>query len=62
MSPRTAFVSGTGRLAEILKAHLVDQKKETLKKGWGEPAEWLFCNQKGGPVDIDNLRKRVFYK
>ena len=33
-----------------------------MRKGWGEPPEWLFHNENGGRIDIDNLRKRVFYK
>ena len=55
-------VDMSGQLAEVLKAHLVERKKETLKEGWGDPSEWLSYNQEGGPIDIDNLRKRVFYK
>lgn len=51
--------SGLGR---VLKKHLVERKKETLKKGWKQEPEWLFYNENGGPIDLDNLRKRVFYK
>ena len=49
-------------LAETLKQHLLTRKKEALKKGWGEPPELLFYNQAGSQIDINHLRKRVFYK
>jgi len=49
-------------LALALKAHLTRRKKEALKRGWGEPPEWLFYNEEGGMIDINNVRKRVFYK
>jgi integrase len=61
--------SGKGRrvdmspqLAEVLQKYLVDRKKEALRLGWGEPPEWLFYSETGGPLDVHNLRKRVFYK
>lgn len=50
------------QLAAVLKSHITDRKKEALKKGWGEPPEWLFYNEDGGMIDPSNLRKRVFYK
>ena len=49
-------------LATVLKGHITDSKKETLKKGWGEPPEWLFYNETGGIIDHANLRRRVFHK
>ena len=33
-----------------------------LRKGWGEPPEWLFYNEESGLLDVPNLRKRVFHK
>jgi integrase len=59
---KTRRVDMSRGLAGTLQRHLTERKKEALRKGWGETPEWLFCNEKGGPVDIDNLRKRVFYK
>lgn len=50
------------QLADVLKGYLTERKKDALKQGWGEPPEWLFYNERGGMVDGDNLRKRVFYK
>lgn len=49
-------------LSKVLKAHIIKGKKISLKKGWGEPPEWLFFNEEGGMIDPDNLRSRVFYK
>jgi integrase len=49
-------------LAEVLKVYLTERKKETLRKGWGDLPEWLFYNEDGRMIDINNLRKRVFYK
>ena len=49
-------------LATVLKDHILNSKKEALKRGWGEPPEWLFYNNEGAIVDPNNIRKRVFYK
>jgi integrase len=49
-------------LAEVLRVYLTERKKETLEKGWGETPEWLFYNETGKMIDINNLRKRIFYK
>jgi integrase len=59
---KTRRVDMSEQLAEVLKTHLTDRKKETLKKGWKREPEWLFYNEDGGMIDISNLRKRVFYK
>ena len=50
------------QLAATLTSHLVDIKRETLRKGWREPPEWLFFTEEGHHLDVDNLRKRYFYK
>ncbi len=49
-------------LAEVLKEHLTERKKESLKKGWGTPSEWLFYNESGNLLNVSNLRNRVFVK
>ncbi len=59
MSRRVDMSNG---LAEILRQYLVIRKKEALKNGWGEPPELLFYNEKGGPLDINKVRKWIFYK
>jgi integrase len=58
----TRRVDMSKALAKTLRRYLTERKKKALKKGWGEPPECLFYNEEGGPIDIDNLRKRVFYK
>ena len=55
-------VDMSNQLADVLKNHLTDRKKEALKKGWGKTPGWLFYNESGGMIDPANLRKRVFYK
>jgi len=59
---RTRRVDMSAQLAEVLKSYHIYRKRETLKKGWKEPSEWLFYNEEGGIIDVANLRKRVFYK
>ena len=55
-------VDMSSQLAEVLKAHLVERKKETLKKGWREPPEFLFYDTRGGILDADHWRKWVHNK
>jgi len=50
------------QLQEVLKKHLTDRKKDTLKNGWKEPPEFLFYNEIGGMIDGNNLRRRTFTK
>lgn len=38
------------------------RKVETLKKGWGDPPEWIFINESGGYLDPSHWRRRVFDK
>jgi integrase len=61
-SGKSRRVDMSNGLAETLKQHLINRKKESLKKGWGEPPEWLFYSTAGTRIDINNLRKQVFYK
>jgi integrase len=61
-SGKSRRVDMSNGLAETLKQHLVSRKTETLKKGWGEPPELLFYNEAGNRIDINGIRKRVFYK
>ncbi|MBI3249566.1 MAG: site-specific integrase [Deltaproteobacteria bacterium] len=49
-------------LTEALAALLVERKKETLKKGWGEVPEWVFIGEEGTLIDPDNFRSRVWSK
>jgi len=61
-SGKVRRVDMSHKLAEVLRSYLTERKKEALRKGWGEPPEWLFYNEEGKLIDINNLRKRVFYK
>jgi len=59
---KTRRVDMSDQLAGALRALLTARKAETLRSGWGQVPEWVFCNESGGPLDGDNLRHRVFYK
>ena len=50
------------QLTDTLKALLLERKKETLKKGWGEVPPWVFTTETGNLLDPDNFRGRVWYK
>jgi integrase len=61
--------SGKGRrvdlslhLTETLKALLVERKKETLRKGWGEIPEWVFVSEVGTPLERGGFQARVWTK
>ena len=59
---KTRRVDMSRQLTETLRDLRIERKKETLRKGWKEMPEWVFCNEVGDHLDTDNLRKRVFYK
>jgi len=61
-SGKTRRVDMSLQLADALRAHLTETKRETLKKGWKEPPVWLFYNENGRSLDPNNLRKRYFYR
>lgn len=61
--------SGKGRqvdmskqLTETLKALLLERKKETLRRGWGEVPEWVFVSEEGTLLHESNFRHRVWGK
>jgi integrase len=49
------------KLTEALEQRLVAAKASVLKAGEPVPA-WVFSNSDGGPLDGDNIRRRVFEK
>src|SRR5262249_12702057 len=49
-------------LTETLKALLIERKKETLRKGWGEVPEWVFISQQGTQLIRWNFYERVWLK
>jgi len=55
-------VDVSAQLTETLRTLLVERKKETLRRGWGEMPAWVFINDSGNPVDPDNFRRRVWPK
>jgi integrase len=61
-SGKTRRVDMSNGLGQVLKKYLVDRKKEAVTKGWGVPPELLFYNEVGNTIDLNHLRKRVFYK
>ena len=48
------------QLTETLKALLVERKKETLRRGWGEVPPWVFINQAPVPIHHCNFIERVW--
>ena len=48
------------QLTDTLKGLWVRRREETLQKGWGEVPEWIFVNEGGRLLDLNNVRKRVF--
>jgi integrase len=55
-------VDMSSELRRVLKSYLTARKQESLRKGWGQPPEWLFYNSAGNLIDINHLRKRVIIK
>ena len=50
------------QLASVLRTHLLETKKEVLRNGCKEHPQWVFYNEQLGFLDINNVRKRYFYK
>lgn len=50
------------QLTETLKAHKLASKKKGLALGLGDAPECVFTDNKGGPLDKNNWRRRVFNK
>src|SRR5215813_4796555 len=66
-SGKTRRVDMSRQLADtlkafLLKAFLVERKKETLRKGWGEMPEWVFINGMGRPIRARDFRSRIWRK
>ncbi len=59
---RTRRVNMSRQLTETLRELRIERKKETLRKGWKDVPEWVFCSEVGDHLDTDNLQKRVLYK
>jgi len=61
-SGKTRLVDMSAQLAEALKVHHLQSKKKGLALGLGDSPEYVFTNEKGGLLDKDNWRRRVFNK
>lgn len=48
------------QLTDTLKAHLLERKKETLKRGWGEVPPWVFISGLGTPLNSANFHYWVW--
>ncbi len=61
-SGKTRRVDMSPQLAEALSAHRNGCKKKGLALGFGAEPEFVFTNEKGGFIDANNWRRRVFNK
>jgi integrase len=59
---RIRRVDLSDQLAEALRHLLVERKAETLRKGWGDVPEWVFCSEAGTPLHKSDFERRVFHK
>jgi integrase len=61
-SGKARRVDMSQQLAATLKALRTERKAQALKKGWRAVPDMIFCDETGGYLDGDNLRRRVFHK
>ena len=59
-SGKSGRVDMTPQLADALKAQMAENNKKGMRLGLGGPPEYLFTNEKGGFIDLNNWRRRVF--
>jgi integrase len=50
------------QLADTLRALLVERKAETLRSGWPQLPEWVFCSEAGTALHKSGFERRVFHK
>jgi len=50
----------TPQLADALRIQMAENNKKGMRLGLGGPLEYLFTNEKGGLMDLNNWRRRVF--
>ena len=55
-------VDMSAQLYDVLKQHLLNTKKFTLKKGLKEEPEFLFYSEEGNMIRGSHFRRRVFFK
>jgi integrase len=61
-SGKSRRVDMSKQLTETLIGLRRQRKLDTLKQGWRQMPDWIFINNRGEPLDINNWRKRVFYR
>lgn len=61
-SGKSRRVDMSRQLTDTLQALRHQRKLETLKEGWRKIPDWVFINQDGNPLDVNNWRNRIFYK
>jgi integrase len=49
-------------LTQAMKNLYAERQLQTVVNGWSDVPLWVFCDESGGLLDPDNLRKRVFYR
>jgi len=50
------------QLTTELKKHMLESKKKGLALGLGKMPEYVFTNEAGNLIELNNWRKRVFFK
>ena len=61
-SGKSRRVDMSKQLTETLINLWRQRKLDALKQGWRQVPDWIFINNRGEPLDINNWRKRVFYR
>jgi len=56
------LVDMSNQLSNVLKELKIQRKCLFVQKGWDEFPKWVFVNQIGSSLDINNWRKVIFYK
>jgi integrase len=56
-SGRSRFVVMSGTLEEILRDLLSKRREESLRRGWREVPDLVFCSQTGGALDERNVTR-----
>jgi integrase len=61
-SGKSRRVDMSRQLTATLKTLKHERKEQTVRCGWGAVPDWVFVDAKGGPIDLNNWRRRVFKK
>ncbi|MGH7961840.1 MAG: tyrosine-type recombinase/integrase [Candidatus Binatia bacterium] len=61
-SGKSRLVDMSQHLTDTMKAKLVERKKQTLRKGWGEVPPWVFVTGLGTRLDPETFRSHTWPK